>query len=45
VGILDFLLLLAAWGPCGDCGSCPADLDGDCTVGVTDFLIMLSFWG
>jgi hypothetical protein len=54
VGILDFLLLLAAWGPCpGPCPpSCEADLDGDCVVGVTDFLIMLSdflimlsFWG
>ncbi|MHC4219334.1 MAG: hypothetical protein ACYSU7_12875 [Planctomycetota bacterium] len=45
VGILDFLALLAAWGPCGDCGNCPADLDGDCQVGVNDFLILLANWG
>jgi len=44
VGVLDFLELLAAWGPCGDCGACPADLDGDCAVGVTDFLILLANW-
>ncbi|MHC4082233.1 MAG: outer membrane protein assembly factor BamB family protein [Planctomycetota bacterium] len=44
VGILDFLLLLGAWGPCGDCGDCPADLDGDCAVSVTDFLILLANW-
>jgi hypothetical protein len=45
VGVLDLLLLLGAWGSCGDCGSCPADLDGDCTVGVADFLILLAAWG
>ncbi|MHC4348906.1 MAG: hypothetical protein ACYS15_10310 [Planctomycetota bacterium] len=44
VGILDFLDLLAAWGPCPDCGNCPADLDGDCVVGVSDFLIVLEHW-
>jgi hypothetical protein len=30
VGVNDFLILLAAWGPCGDCNNCPADFDGDC---------------
>ena len=47
VGIADFLMLLAAWGPCPDpCPpSCPADLDGDCTVGINDFLILLANWG
>lgn len=47
VGILDFLALLAAWGPCpGSCPpACPADLDGDCTVGILDFLIVLANWG
>jgi choice-of-anchor B domain-containing protein len=47
VGINDFLLLLADWGPCPDpCPpSCAADFDGDCTVGVNDFLIMLANWG
>jgi YVTN family beta-propeller protein len=46
VGVSDFLLLLAAWGPCpGPCPpSCDADLDGDCTVGVNDFLILLANW-
>ena len=42
VGITDFLLLLAAWGP--NPGH-PADLDGDRLVGITDFLILLANWG
>ena len=33
VGASDVLILLANWGPCGDCDDCPADLNGDCTVG------------
>jgi len=47
VGLLDFLALLAVWGPCpGPCPpSCPADLDGDCNVGITDFLLLLANWG
>ncbi len=45
VGINDFLDLLAAWGPCADCGDCPADFDGDCEVGITDFLELLANWG
>ena len=47
VGIVDFLALLAAWGPCPDpCpASCAADIDGDCTVGITDFLALLANWG
>ncbi len=44
VGIVDFLLLLADWGPCGVCADCPADMDGDCTVGINDFLALLSNW-
>ena len=44
VGINDFLLLLAAWGPCGDCNGCPADLNGDCEVGIDDFLMLLAGW-
>ena len=44
VGINDFLLLLANWGPCGACADCPADLDGDCTVGINDFLALLGNW-
>ena len=46
VDVTDFLLLLAAWGPCPDPPDpCPADLDGDGMVGITDFLIMLANWG
>ena len=47
VGIIDFLMLLAAWGPCPEpCPpSCAGDLDGDCTVGITDFLELLANWG
>jgi hypothetical protein len=44
VGVLDFLELLAAWGPCpSDC--CPADLDLDDAVAVGDFLVLLANWG
>ena len=43
VGIVDFLALLALWGPCPD--PCIGDLDGDGEVGVTDFLIQLANWG
>ena len=44
VGIVDFLMLLAAWGPCADCENCPADLDCDCNVGIIDFLLLLEDW-
>jgi len=47
VTVVDFLALLAAWGPCdAPCPpACPGDLDGDCTVGVIDFLALLANWG
>jgi outer membrane protein assembly factor BamB len=46
VGVLDFLLLLAAWGPCPpEPEPCPADFDDDGAVGVTDFLALLAAWG
>ena len=47
VGIVDFLALLAAWGPCPDpCPPfCSGDVDGDCVVGIVDFLILLANWG
>ncbi len=46
VDILDFLMLLAAWGSCPEpCPPCPADLDGDCQVGIVDFLTLLENWG
>ena len=45
VGVSDLLMLLADWGPCGDCGGCLADLNGDCLVGVADLWILLMNWG
>jgi hypothetical protein len=46
VDIIDFLLLLASWGPCpGPPAECPADFDGDGRVSITDFLIMVANWG
>ena len=45
VGVADLLILFAEWGPCADCGDCPADLDGNCTVGVGDLLILFANWG
>ncbi len=45
VGINDFLMLLAAWGPCPATGGCPGDLDGDGFVGIIDFLLLLANWG
>ena len=42
VGILDFLQLLGAWGPCT---GCPEDIDGDDEVGILDFLALLEAWG
>ncbi len=44
VGVTDLLILLAAWGPCGDLGGCTADLDGDGAVGVADLLELLANW-
>ena len=43
VGIVDFLALLADWGPADMC--LPADLDFDGEVGITDFLLLLGNWG
>jgi hypothetical protein len=47
VDVVDFLALLAAWGPCPDpCPPyCPADFDDNCDVNVNDFLIQLANWG
>ncbi len=44
VGINDFLLLLANWGPCQESDPCPGDLDCDDVVGIADFLALLSLW-
>lgn len=45
VGILDLLMLLAAWGPCPAEVGCPADLDEDGVVGIIDLLLLLVNWG
>jgi len=42
VGVLDLLLLLAAWGECPDC---PEDLTHDGIVDVLDLLEVLAAWG
>jgi len=43
VGIGDFLLVLAQWGPCPP--DCLGDVDGDGLVGINDFLLVLAEWG
>ena len=43
VGINDFLVLLAAWGPVPTPD--PPDFDGDGMVGIIDFLELLAHWG
>ncbi len=46
VGIVDFLGLLAVWGPCVSCPPyCFGDVDFDCNVGINDFLTLLANWG
>ena len=42
VGVTDFLVLIANWGP--NPVDSFADIDGDGNVGVTDFLILLENW-
>lgn len=44
VGFNDFVMLLAAWGPCPPAGGCEADLNADGAVGIVDFLMLLSNW-
>ena len=45
VGIIDFLRLLSAWGPCPETITCPADLNGDGAVDLLDFAMLLENWG
>jgi hypothetical protein len=45
VDTVDFLQVLASWGPCADCDDCPADFNGDCVVDTVDFLMLLANWG
>ena len=45
VGIVDFLTLVANWGPCSVPTACPWDLDRDGVVSITDFLILVVNWG
>ncbi len=51
VGIGEFLMVLAEWGPCDpgppttcETVDCLADIDRDCTVGILDFLWVLANW-
>ncbi len=46
VDTIDFLMLLAAWGPCPEpCPpACSGDLDGNCAVDTVDFLELLANW-
>lgn len=46
INVADLLLLLGAWGDCGDpCPPpCSGDLDGDCRVAVMDLLRLLMNW-
>ena len=44
VGLIDFEILLEAWGPCSAGGGCLGDLDGDGVAGIIDFLILLANW-
>ena len=43
VGVVDLLVILGQWGPCG--GACVGDVDGDGLVGVGDLLAVLQAWG
>jgi hypothetical protein len=46
VGMIDFVILLGAWGPCPELpAACLADLDSDGAVGITDVLGLLAAWG
>jgi hypothetical protein len=45
VSVLDFLLLLAQWGPCPAADFCTADFDCSGDVDVPDFLELLENWG
>ena len=46
VGIVDFLAVLAAWGPCpAPPAECPADVVCDGEVDIQDFLLVLANWG
>jgi hypothetical protein len=48
VNAADLAELLAQWGECSNCESCPADLapqgGGDCTVGPADLAELLANW-
>jgi hypothetical protein len=44
VNVVDFLALIATWGPCPEAG-CPADLDQSGAVDVTDLIQIFLGWG
>ena len=45
VDVSDLLMLLGAWGECGEGETCTGDLNGDSTVDVSDLLMLLGQWG
>lgn len=51
VGVADLLMVISAWGACGDCNACPADIapaapaKHDCSVNVADLLSVITHWG
>ncbi len=45
VGVSDFLILLAQWGPCdGGVAACPGDINNDGAVDTIDLLLLLARW-
>jgi hypothetical protein len=42
VGVVDFLSLLAGWGPCP---CCRGDINGNGAISIADFLMLLAAWG
>jgi hypothetical protein len=44
VDVQDLLILISAWGPCGNPDGCPSDLDGDGVVNVVDMMLLFTYW-
>lgn len=44
----DLIVLIASWGACVNCGSCPADIapaGGNCQVNTDDLIALIGAWG
>jgi hypothetical protein len=44
VDALDFLAVIAQWGPCPGPDPCPADFNADGVINALDFLILIARW-